>query len=72
MGMLDGATLDIARDAHALIEGAVTHLADLGNGFVVRLGFADPGGGEPDQSADDDRNENGEFPVFFHTMPLKV
>ena len=66
--MLNGASCDVARDAQALRKGPVTHLADLGNGFVVGFGFADSGAGEPDKCGDDNRDQDGKFPVFSHTI----
>jgi len=69
-GALDRPALHVTPHADPLSVCLVPHLAQLGNGFVVGLGFIHPGGRQPRQGADHHGDQDRELAIFFHTIPL--
>ena len=64
----DRIALHIAADADVAGLRVTAHLAQFGDRLVIRLRTLDAGGGEPKQRTDDDRHQNGEFPVFVASL----
>src|ERR1035441_765107 len=64
-GALDRPALHVTPHAEPFSVRLVSHLAQLGNGLIVGLGFVHPGSGEPRQGADHHGDQRGEFAVFF-------